>query len=308
MDAHEDDPERAGNEPLEEVGPQESEAQPADCGYKAGELDGQPQDCQFNVMDEVAEAFPIERLNMVPSPVDGLPIPSAEMGSQLALAAPFNHDTVVCIEDEREYVEKFTNQASASLFPLPGSKLLLQRPGYGTDGKAREPMRFEPSRVETLFGDKMVRLTGPELRTALADRDTLADVLKDVQRGADAEQPTYLPVKPRRERCEHYKRQVFANDDQPDMNSFGHRIMFRNCAARRSVGGALMSLRDEAVYACDYREPPEPLSVERYLDAADRNRIANKESIVQVPLFGITSKPAAPVTDEPASPGGIFKP
>jgi len=98
----------------------------------------------------------------------------------------------------------------------------------------------------------------------------------------------FILVRPLREACAHYKRQVTVNDDVPDEKEYGHRIVFRNCTKRRSVGGAFMGLRDEAIYACDYREPPHPESVRKYLDDPDRVHLGSDAYKRHLPMFGIT--------------------
>ena len=133
------------------------------------------------------------------------------------------------------------------------------RSQYDRDGAERERDRYEPSRVVHLWGVEAVKIG----------------------------QGCFSPVRPVRERCRFYKRQVFNNDDQPDPTAPGHRIYFTNCTARRSVGGAFLSLRDQAVYACDYRVPPDPESVAKHLDSFDRRRLAEEPHKHLIPMFGL---------------------
>jgi hypothetical protein len=58
---------------------------------------------------------------------------------------------------------------------------------------------------------------------------------------------------------------------------------------RRSVGGAFMSLRDEAVYACDYRNPPS-LASSKLLDETDASILQKSANRTLVPLFNLTAK------------------
>jgi hypothetical protein len=112
----------------------------------------------------------------------------------------------------------------------------------------------------------------------------------DISRVKQAQPPTderFVLLHPRRDRCQNYKRQCFSNDEQTDETQPGHRILFRNCTERRSVGGAFMSLRDEAVYACDYRDPPDPRSTERFLDGPDRVHVRSHAHRRMVPMFGL---------------------
>lgn len=304
------DPE--GHEPTEEVGPSGCEIGPDRAEIKPGELEGKPQESQVTLQDELSEAFVAEPLQMVISPVDGLPIPGDE-SSTLAEAPPFSIDTVVCIEDERTFVELFGDEVIVPA-ESPNSFIVVDRTRYTPKGEERPRMTFAPDRVVTRWGRKFVELSGPEWQ-AVHD-----EMLEDMPAGktmAVFDSTPFMGVRPARERCAFYKRQVFSNDDQPDPRSLGHHIVFRNCTARRSVGGAFMSLRDEAMHACDYRDPPEPKSVEKHLDAKDRERL--DRVVTRVPLFNIPAadpnyvppagNPMAPlyagverVTAEPAYP------
>jgi hypothetical protein len=100
------------------------------------------------------------------------------------------------------------------------------------------------------------------------------------------QQDTWTPVRPIRERCKHYKRQVFAKRGI-DPGEFGHYDLYRNCVARRSVGGAFLTVKDEAVYACEYRDPPDEATVKKYLDEYDEKRLEAGPP-EEVALFGIT--------------------
>jgi hypothetical protein len=103
----------------------------------------------------------------------------------------------------------------------------------------------------------------------------------------DGDGENVVPVRPRRERCKHFLRQVMANDDAPNPKEFGHFLRFYNCGARKSVGGALMTLRDEAVYACDYREPQDPTTTKKYLDDFDKDRLDSKRHLELIVPFNL---------------------
>ncbi|MDD1677689.1 MAG: hypothetical protein LUO93_00710 [Methanomicrobiales archaeon] len=49
----------------------------------------------------------------------------------------------------------------------------------------------------------------------------------------------------------------------------------------------MMSIMDEAVYACDIREPRHAPSEEKHLDAPDRKRLEERAHTEMVPLFGL---------------------
>jgi hypothetical protein len=268
-----------GADPTEEIGPSGAEVGPSDAEQRptATTMGEPPQAAEWSLRSEVDEAFPIEPIPMVLHPADGLPVPVDER-TNFAFAAPFTVETVCCIEDESAFVEVFEedhdDEASRgniiTLTRLHLSSLRrFERSAFNPDGTVRERRRFLPTDVLVRWGQRVV---------AYLDEVT----------GNEG----YLLVRPVRERCVHYKRQLVGNDDVPDPNEAGHKILFRNCAARRSVGGALLSLRDEAIYACDYRSPPDPSTVERYLDEPDRLRLKSSAHLKHLPMFGLTGEPS----------------
>lgn len=278
----EDDSE--GAEPLEEVGPADCEAKPTMTEKRVGEISNEGvADSEHRSDDEVAEQFPIETIPMIPHPVDGIPVPADERHG-IAKAPPFTYEHVVCVEDDRQFVAVFNDEQKE--FEERYGKLddrLRCRIGlcvrFNDDGTENQRRTYRADRVVTLFGQRVVQGEYPEERWLVL-------------------------VRPVRERCIHYKRQVFSNDEVTDEKAYGHKIVFRNCTHRRSVGGAFMSLRDEAVYACDYREPRDEASIEKHIDEPDRMRLRSRAHLHLLPLFGVTGEPS---TYEPSSENGIKK-
>jgi len=145
---------------------------------------------------------------------------------------------------------------------------------------ASDRLAFAPEDVQT-------RAWGPaetDVVHVARVRDALA-----LPAGGPAASPEYVIVRPRREACSHYRRQVLANDDVEDGQP-GRRLIFRNCMMRRSVGGAFMSLRDEAVFACDYRDPP-TLASKALADSLDADILRKSAERQMVSLFNISKKP-----------------
>jgi len=274
-----------GMNPTEEVGPQDAEARMEETEFKMSEeVDDKLIGTVYSMRDEVADAFPVATINVGVDPKDGLPTPMDTQ--QLATAVPFDARHLVCLEDESEYVEVFSEEdpftgeerlpdsVQAAIWPtsFPPRKRkngeLIERPVphpdyaearsiFHSDGTAAERLAFPP--------DKVVRRWGA---TFVEDRGSLR------------------LVRAKRQRCEYYKRMVAPNDDQPDERLPGHKIIFRRCTALRSNGGAFLSVRDEGVYACDHRMPPDPETVRVHLDEPDKKR-ANTP-VEMVPLFNIT--------------------
>lgn len=251
-----------GGEPTEEVGPEQSEKGPRDVESSAPDLDGPAHDAVFETADELHEQFPIEDIATFIDPADGLPsMQTPGQSPDETQAVPFTYETVVCVEDDREYVEVFREE-HINKRPPPVHNL-SGRDRYDEFGVPYERLSFSPDEVEERWGEKVV------------------------QQGSSADgDPIFLPVRMRRERCEFYKRQVFSNDDQPNPDEFGHQIVFRNCTARRSNGGAYLSLRDEGIYACDHRSPRDEASISEQ-DRKDSIKLRTQPHKIRLPLFGM---------------------
>jgi hypothetical protein len=256
------------DEPLAEADGFDCDVPADECEVGVTERDGKADAAEASLREEIFEAFQPVTSILVESPVDGMPIPADER-HDLAAAHPFTRDTVVCVEDDTAFVELFDDEAEERGWERGSGQRFTPKHStssamfanivsryHAATGAERERRQFDPSRVEWKFGVAVV-----------LDEDA------------------YVAVRMRRERCKHFLRQVMANDDVPNPKEHGHLIRFYNCAARRSVGGAYMSLRDEAVYACDYRNPVDPKTAEKYLDSFDRTRLNSKRHLELVQPF-----------------------
>lgn len=213
------------------------------------------EESEFELADQLHEEFPIEQIPIGTDPTDGMPVPI--MGDPRdALAVPFTYDTQLCIEDDRVYVELF-QQELIERSNWDNVPHLQRRSRYGSNGEENARTEYKPEEVEHLWGVHIVK--------------------KD---------DTYIPVRPTRERCKFYRRQVFSNDNQPDVTQPGHQLVFRVCAARKSNGGACMSLRDEGIYQCDFRDPPDERTA-AVQDAKDRSKLVSRPDLLLLPLFNM---------------------
>lgn len=221
--------------------------------------DGEP--VEYVVADFLDEAFVSEPIPVVIDPTDGLPRPVDDF-DRSKLAPPFNHESFVCMEDDRAWVEVFTDEDDRS---WGGSFLTAVRSRWDESGDERERRQFSPSQVVEKWGSKWAR--DPE--------------------GSEA----YIPVRPIRPGCVHYTRTVFCADPSIPVGTFGSQDLHRTCMARRSVGGAFMSLRDEAVYACEIRQPRDEKSELIHIRVKDKERL--ERVVEEVPLFNLHSKRSA---------------
>lgn len=277
-------------DPQETAGPSGSEVSAEDVQQTPEEASNDDAGSEFSIRDELAEQFPLETINVGVSPDDGLPMPM-DATDAMALAPKFGPDTLTCIEDDREFVEMFAEDDE--LVRDEGIYLpeTVRAALYPQDYVARKTRRGEviepPPRSD---GFATLRSQFDEQGHVVERRRFSPDQVVRKWNAAFVDTDDgLLRVMPRRQRCIHYKRMVFANDDPTfKPGEFGHQVLYRNCSARRSVGGALMSVQDQAVYACEHREPRDFVSVERFLDGPDRKRVAAKVEMVS--LFNLGSK------------------
>lgn len=249
-------------DPTAEVGAEECNPKTEQCEMRMVEGDRAEADGP-SFKDEIFDAYSPEDEMMVPHPVDGLPVPAHEASSGTAYAPPFTHDHVVCVEDDRAYVEMFNEEL---ILHGMRDETFFRRNRFDAEGVQLERKTFTPDRVTERWGQKVVELSDEE-RVELNVSPT----------------HKFIAVRPIRERCRYYSRQVLSQDGVPE-GEVGHQIIFRNCMIRRSIGGAFMSVRDEAVYACDYRDPPHSESIKK-LDERDNDRLRSNAHKVMLPLF-----------------------
>lgn len=263
-----DDQKSLEDEPLAEADAFECDPKAQQCDGDVLKRDDTAENCEISYREELFEAFqPVTEL-LVESPVDGMPIPVNER-SDLAAAHPFTRETQVCIEDDTSYVELFEDELEERGWSGRRGLLGLGAVNYAPSqqkertvladvhsrfdesGKVRDRRSFEPKDVLHRFGVSYVKLDSGYA----------------------------IPVRMKRERCKFLRRQIMANDDIADPSQLGHFIRFTNCTIRRSVGGAFMSLRDEAMYACEYRDPVDPDTAERHIERFDRERLGSKRHL-----------------------------
>lgn len=261
-------------DPTEEVGGEECNATAPEAEFQGGTLDEKPDGSHPKFSEELQDAYSPEPEKMVLDPIDGLPVPADEnQADDTVFAPPFTFETMVCVEDDREYVEVFAEEDGVEELrrriafykvsdgmgkPLQGAPTIAElRLKYLPNGTSVERKRFDPKEVIELWGLKFCKDDDGRL----------------------------VMVRPLRERCIHYKRQVFSNDAVADYESQGGKIVFRNCMIRRSIGGAFLSLRDEGIFSCDYRSPHDHESTKRVLDDPDSNRLRSNAHKIKLPLF-----------------------
>lgn len=241
-----------------------------EVGFKRGALDEQ---ATMRPSDQWADMFNGRAAPIITDPNDGMPRPADMPASDIA---PLSEDTLVCMADERTWVEMFEeeiNEDPARLVIIEkswvGSKEShyarhfwgYMRSRFDAEGVPVVRMRFEPKSVVERFGFKWARLDSA---------DTPAD---------KAQPTTMVAVRPIREACSRYKRQLAGADDLAGVTT-----IWRYCEALRTVGGAYLQVNDEAIYACELREPRDP-STEASIRAFDERKMRQGKERVYLPMF-----------------------
>lgn len=247
-------------DPSVEASADDCDATPLDCEKPLAQDDRQTPGPSF--MDEIQDTFNPHLLsNTMVAGSDGLPVQASE-DTEVRPAPRFHYDTVVCIEDDRQWVEQFKFDGEPNWYPLTQPILNSSWAGFNpreryANGEFRERRTFPREAVKYQNGVPYV-------------------VTEDGK----------IPVRPIRPQCIFYKRQLLGNDSQPDPSKRAFAIVFRNCTARRSIQGADMSVRDEAVYACEHRKPYDKPSMDKFLIGPDQDRLNQRP--VRLPVFNIT--------------------
>lgn len=245
-----------GLRPDELVGADESQCGPERAEQTPQEQDDEstPHDCEFSPEDEFHDAFPVEPIQMGMHKDDGMPVPiDGNMAD--AFAVPFTYETQLCVEDARKYVELFTDELPE--IPLRRGYPVVNRERYSADGTEKPRREYMVDDVEVRFGVPCI----------LAESKLVF-------------------VRPIRPKCKHFKRQVFNSRLGMPEGEFGHQEVFRVCTARRSNGGAHMSLRDQGIYQCDFRDPPCPKTTKAQ-DEKDLVKLRTRPDKEMVPAFGV---------------------
>lgn len=266
-----------GHDPFGDADPGSCHPKPEKCAYEPMVLDSAPETSEVPTMEEMQEPFVMEPQVLIPHPEDGLPVPAGE--SQALHEAPaFTYEGFVCVEDAREFVEIFHEEYddyAPGLLRIPWfADALSRRSRYQAGGTDAARKTFSPDRVLSRFGHAVVELTEEEQKSeGLMTRGKI------------------LLVRPARPRCKHLSVQVFNHDGVAEGEP-GHMVVFRNCMMRRSVGGAFMSLRDQAVYACTFRSPPDPGSIEKHVTVPEKKKLEGSKS--RLPMFQKDDSTALP--------------
>lgn len=276
-----------GEHPTDEVGPEEAAPGPQECEFSPGERSGEVHESEFKAADEMDEAFPVEQL-ATPIAADGLPDHSVD-GDPTG-THPYTYQSVCCVADTRQYVELFDGEIAWSGdgdAPLPRQQGWSRHVDHksGAITHRRHPL---PYPIDLLLREPFDKQTGALNARRVYDPGEITEQWGHL--GVPTREG-FVPVRPIRERCIHFRRQHFGVDAQPVPGLPGHNKYFLNCAhpARRSIGGAAMSLSDEAIYGCDYRRPPDAEGV-RHMNRFYQGKLDNSPHLTRLPIFGMAGE------------------
>lgn len=295
--------------PWQQEGVEECSAGAEQTQFQPGDVEAGVEEAEGPMDDDLHGPYQGEPIPIVISPEDGLPVPT-DASHELQLAHRFTYE-MICVADDREFLEvtgkrlmpifpneaaptrrfggpsgakawrTFVGSASGPRLRCPASGVyVLMRDPFTDDGVEIEQLRFGREDKLHRWGVSVALLTPPHVEQLLAQGTVLPPDALDAK--------VYVVIEPRRPECLHYKRSVFANDSAKNKTDVGHKIVYRNCEARRTVGGATMKLGDELVYCCEWRNPPDPASVEQHIGAWDRQKLDDGERPPEmVPLLGL---------------------
>jgi len=223
----------------------------------------------FETADHHFDAFPGQATPIVVDPNDNLPrpadVPYREDNQ------PLNEDTLVCMEDRRKWVEVFRDETLYVDALRDMAKFLrkdVAPPKHVVEQSTRS--RFDKDGVECTRRSFSIDQTVVKWGTRWA---------------VGAAGAILCPVRPVRPKCIHYSR--FALIDATIDNAGKPATpMMRFCGAYKSVGGARMSLTDEAIVACESRMPPDPRGIEM-LELKDEAKKQQGRERQGVPLVEI---------------------
>jgi hypothetical protein len=243
----------------------------------------EPED--WSPFSELAEEFRPEPIPRVMG-LDGLP--TVALTENKSDIPALSTETLVCMGDISAFVIRNAFGDPVATFE---TKEVERAPDGGYRARrtlVEERMKFEVERVrknvvgQSSVAAQMMCEHGTDL-TKLSDREILSMTLgmwaqarrREIRIGAD-----WIEVEPLRPACVFYGRQFSQADFNPEI-----RVMNRVCTARRDTAGAFMSLRDRAMWACDLRQPRDPVSDQK-LDEFDEKKMREGTNRTFLPIFG----------------------
>lgn len=224
----------------------------------------------WNVNDQLhEEAGDMPAPPVVIDPTDGLPTILAPLRPE-AMPQGLHHTTLVCMESAEWEPEDDPHREVRVSLAYP---LLL--------GTVDVVVNARPVRARFARHEVREVACGPNGRCFVVKHKWIPDDheyvvddeegIKPSKSRKPAEEDVYRLVRPVRQACYSYRRlqQNPSKDSTAQMTT-------RFCTEIRSNGGSYMSLRDEAIYACELRSPRDR-TTDRLIGEADLKRVKRAE-------------------------------
>jgi len=218
------------------------------------DLGAEPQGPPAGPKEVWHDTFVGEPAKIITDPVDGMPRPDDD-GPMPPAPAPLSPETLVCLEDDSEWVEVWREEEDSLTNAI------------GAYGKKHLRSQFSVEGIE------QVRQTFPP-STEISYRWGCPVVVSG---------STITFVRPKRKRCQHLHAFVSPVTDV-DVQGKPAEPIFMFCDRFRTVGGAKMSLFDETVTACTERSPADPSSLAKIKARIDSKIEAGKHR-TSLPIF-----------------------
>lgn len=215
------------------------------------------------------DAFPGKSYPIVLDAEDGMPRP--DDARVPGAAPPLSHETLVCLGDDRTWVEIFNDDADQGPDVCRSGVRVTFRHGWDEAGAAVERRSYPASEVQHRWGAHLVRLPEDDPRYLKGEEQWIA-------------------VRPLRPVCAHYTEQLVLADDIEGPGGAPVKPIHRFCREWRTLSGALWSIGDEAIYACLSRSPRDLLSEARLTERRNKKMQEGRDRVdtILVPPLGGT--------------------
>ena len=176
---------------------------------------------------------------------------------------PLSVDTLVCLEDTSSFVTLATEDIDAYLLSRQSVSGPLQDLAYRT--RLVTNLRSYTHWRLDAFGNPDPTFPGKTYAPAEVEDNGVIHFVREGGR--------MILVRPVRMRCSHLERMLTISDELSTKVSPLHTY----CKGFRSVGGAKMSLMDQAILACEVRQPPDDRSGKAIVERVEAKIAQGKE-------------------------------
>lgn len=291
-------------------------------GGRPEKIGDDPNRASFSPWDEVQEAFGTPRaLEVVIE--EGMPTVRVPEGND-AHAPALSHESFCCIENVssfvirgpwRELAAEFkpeeVERAKDGRYRVAASVVIERLQMPLTRAKKEIDARNKDANVPAVtLKDVLISLLQSwRIQNALAssaqqgvDRAVAMQQVMIAQMGAQMPaDPDWVELEPLRPACRNLVQQVLPLTEQEKALGYTKGWLKRYCSVRRTVAGAFMELTDDAMRACNVRDPVDVPGLE-LMTNFDLVQIRRSAERTLLPLFSATADPnkTAPTAAAPS--------